>query len=69
VHRVLEGDKGPHREFALLNAAAGVVAAGLVDELADGLEVAAAAIDDGRAAAVLGRLIDVSRRESEQSAG
>jgi anthranilate phosphoribosyltransferase len=67
VRRVFDGEKGPHRDFALLNAAAGLVASGLVDDLADGLVAAAASIDDGRAAAVLTRLIEVSQREAEQS--
>jgi anthranilate phosphoribosyltransferase len=67
VRRVFDGEKGPHRDFALLNAAAGLVASGLVDDLADGLVAAAASIDDGRAAAVLTRLVEVSQREAEQS--
>jgi anthranilate phosphoribosyltransferase len=67
VRRVFDGEKGPHRDFALLNAAAGLVASGLVDDLANGLVAAAASIDDGRAAAVLTRLVEVSQREAEQS--
>jgi anthranilate phosphoribosyltransferase len=43
-----------------LNAAGGLVAAGLADDLAAGLELAHAAIDDGRADAVLGRLVAAS---------
>jgi anthranilate phosphoribosyltransferase len=44
-----------------LNAAAGLVVAGLADDLGDGLEIAAAAIDDGNARAALDRLVAVSK--------
>ena len=56
VEAVLTGAGGPHRDVVLLNAAAAFVAAGRVAELAAGLALAAAAIDDGRAAALLARL-------------
>jgi anthranilate phosphoribosyltransferase len=57
---VLDGEAGPHRDIVVLNAAAGLVAAGVCDDLLAGLEVAGAAIDDGRAAGVLADLIRVS---------
>jgi anthranilate phosphoribosyltransferase len=56
ARRVLDGDAGPHRDVVVLNAAAGLMAGGVVDELGAGVEVAQASIDDGRAAAVLERL-------------
>jgi len=46
---VLSGQKSPRRDIVLLTAAAGLAAAGLADDLADGLALAAAAVDDGRA--------------------
>lgn len=58
--RVLAGEPGPHRDVVVLNAAAGLTAAGVVDGLAEGMELAAAAIDDGRAAVALDRLVAVS---------
>ena len=64
ARRVLDGERGPHREFALLNAAAGIVAAGRAGDLVDGLAAATAAVDDGRAAEALGRLVEVSQREA-----
>ncbi len=64
ARRVLDGEAGPHRDIVLLNAAAGLVAAGVSAGLEAGLVSAAAAIDDGRAAAALDRLIQVSRREA-----
>jgi anthranilate phosphoribosyltransferase len=60
ARRVLDGEHGPHREFVLLNAAAGLVAAGVADDLADGLAAAVASVDDGGAAAALERLVAVS---------
>jgi len=60
ARRILDGEPGPRREFVLLNAAAGLVAAGMVDDLAEGLAAATAAVDDGRAAGVLDRLVAVS---------
>jgi anthranilate phosphoribosyltransferase len=53
AHRVFAGEAGPKRDIVVLNAAAGLVAAGLADDLARGVEAAAAAIDDGGAAAKL----------------
>lgn len=64
VRRVLGGETGPQRDFVLLNAAAGVVAAGLADDLQGGLGVAGAAIDDGRASAVLDSLVRVSQERA-----
>jgi anthranilate phosphoribosyltransferase len=60
ARRVLDGERGPHRDIVLLNAAAGVVTAGLADDLPTGLELATAALDDGRAAGVLERLVVAS---------
>lgn len=57
ARQVLAGEPGPHRDVVCLNAAAGLVTAGLVDDLAAGLEAARAAIDDGRAAGALERLV------------
>jgi anthranilate phosphoribosyltransferase len=58
---VLEGRPGPVRDMVLLNAAAGLVVADLVEDLATGVERAAAAVDEGAALRVLGELVAVSR--------
>jgi len=58
---VLAGEAGPLRDMVVLNAAAGLVVSDVVDDLPAGVEAAAAAIDDGRAARVLGRLVAASR--------
>lgn len=60
ARRVLAGEEGPHRDVVCLNAAAGLMVAGLVDDLASGLELARATIDDGKAAAALDALIVAS---------
>ena len=63
ARRVLDGEAGACRDVVLLNAAAGIVAAGLADGLAEGLDAARASVDDGRAAAVLERLVTVSNAQ------
>ena len=65
VRRVLAGERGPHRDIVLLNAGAGLVVAGLVDDLGVGIELAAEAIDDGRAQARLDALIRTSHAQVE----
>jgi anthranilate phosphoribosyltransferase len=53
ARRVLGGDAGPHRDIVVLNAAGGFVVAGAAADLAEGVTLAHAAIDDGRAEAKL----------------
>ena len=55
------GEKGPHRDIAVLNAAAGLVVAGLSADLAEGVERAGAVIDDGAARHALDRLVASSQ--------
>jgi len=64
AREVLAGRPGPHRDVVLLNAAAGLLVAGRVADLAEGLAQAAQAIDSGAAAATLDRLVAVSTREA-----
>jgi anthranilate phosphoribosyltransferase len=61
AHRVLDGEAGPHRDIVVLNAAAGLVAAGLCDDLVDGIARACGAIDEGRASAALETLVATSK--------
>lgn len=58
---VLAGETGPRRDIVLLNAAAGLLVGGACASLAEGLELAAAVVDDGRAEACLQRLVAVSQ--------
>jgi anthranilate phosphoribosyltransferase len=61
ARRVLDAEAGPRRDIVILNAAAGLVASGRVEDLAAGLDVARAAIDSGAAAGALERLVAASQ--------
>ncbi|MEI4271075.1 anthranilate phosphoribosyltransferase [Klenkia sp. LSe6-5] len=67
VRRLVAGETGPVRDAVLLNAAAALTSfeqdrGSLPEQLAAGLERAAAAVDDGRAAALLDRWAAVSQQ-------
>ena len=53
---VLSGVPGPKRDVVLLNAAAALVVAGKAENLREGVRLATAAIDDGRARALVDRV-------------
>jgi anthranilate phosphoribosyltransferase len=57
---VLMGNPGAFREVAIMNAAAGLVVAGLTNDLKRGIEIAAKSIDSGAARARLDSLVHVS---------
>jgi anthranilate phosphoribosyltransferase len=61
VRRVLGGERGAPRDIVVLNAGAALVVAGVAGSLDAGLDLAGAAIDDGRAADALERLCRVSQ--------
>ncbi len=61
IQRVFSGAPGAARDIVLLNAAAGIVAGGKADDLAQGFKLAQQSIDDGRAAAKLAALVERSR--------
>ena len=65
VKEVLSGVAGPHRDIALLNAAAALVVVGEVSNLEEGLAAAGESVDSGRATACLDGLVKVSRSEAE----
>lgn len=58
---ILAGQPGPRRDITLLNAGASLLIAGTVATIPEGLALAADAIDSGRAAAVLQKLVTVSQ--------
>ncbi len=62
VRAVLDGAPGPARDVVVLNAAAALTVAGRAEGLKEGAARAAQAIDDGKAAAALARLVAVSNR-------
>jgi len=57
---LLEGQPGAYRDVVLINAAASLIVASKVENLADGVDMARKSIDDGAAFTVLNRLIAVS---------
>ncbi|MCU1453194.1 MAG: anthranilate phosphoribosyltransferase [Acidimicrobiales bacterium] len=66
ARELLAGAPGPQRDIVVLNAAAGLVAAGMATDIAAGLDAARASIDSGRAAATLDHLVtesNAARRE------
>ena len=62
---VLDGEQGPKRDVVLLNAGAALEVAGVAADLDEGLELASASIDDGKAGATLERWIGVSNAVSD----
>ena len=60
VRSVLGGEKGPRRDVLLINAGAGIFAAGLAPDIAGGVRLAAESIDGGRARAALESLVELS---------
>jgi anthranilate phosphoribosyltransferase len=57
LRALLAGAPGPYRDVVLLNSAAALLIADAVETLREGVERAAAAIDEGRAAAALDGLV------------
>jgi anthranilate phosphoribosyltransferase len=68
IRRVVAGDPNPHRDIAVLNAAASLVVIGKADDLAAGVALACEVIDDGRAEQVLAELIRVSQSAAADEA-
>src|SRR5687768_7497108 len=63
---ILSGQPGPPRDITLLNAGASLLIAGSAATIPDGIAKAADAIDSGRAAAVLEKLIRLSAVASSE---
>jgi anthranilate phosphoribosyltransferase len=61
VRRVLDGERGAHRDIVVLNAAAALVVAGVADDLPAGLVIAEQSIDSGKAARTLAAMVAVSQ--------
>jgi anthranilate phosphoribosyltransferase len=57
---VLDGEQSPRRDLVVLNAGAAIYVGGLADDLGEGVEKAAAAIDSGAARELLERLVATS---------
>ena len=61
VRRVLKGEHGAHRNIVVLNAAAGLVVAGVAESLEEAVIIATSSIDEGHAARTLERWIHESQ--------
>jgi anthranilate phosphoribosyltransferase len=61
IRDILEGERGPRRDFVCINAAAALVAAGRAANFRKGAQLAAKAIDSGLARTKLEALIAFSR--------
>jgi anthranilate phosphoribosyltransferase len=61
LRELLAGAPGPYRDIVLLNTAAALIVAGRAGSLKDGVALAADAIQSGRAAAALSKLVAVSQ--------
>lgn len=61
--KILAGETGPRRDVVLLNAAAALTATGMTENFKEGIEMAAAAIDQGKASRKLGELIEFTRNK------
>ncbi|WP_417797806.1 anthranilate phosphoribosyltransferase [Terasakiella pusilla] len=60
IKRLLDGEVGPYRDVVLLNAAASLIVADKVETLEDGIQMAAQAIDNGKAKAALAKLVEIT---------
>ncbi|GAB6842780.1 anthranilate phosphoribosyltransferase [Methylorubrum rhodinum] len=61
LNAVLEGQRNAYRDIAVLNAGAGLVVAGAVGTIAEGVARAESAIDSGAARGTLARLVAASK--------
>ncbi len=61
MRAMLGGERGPFRDIVLYNAAGALVVAGRAGDLAEGVAIAAEAIDSRRALATLVKLVEISR--------
>ena len=62
IRAIVDGEHGPRRDIVLMNAAAALVAGTRARDLAEGVELAARAIDTGAAREKLDRLVALSRK-------
>jgi anthranilate phosphoribosyltransferase len=66
LRALLDGAPGAYRDVVLLNAAAALIVGDRAADLRQGAELAAAVIDDGRAATALARLVESTNTPTEE---
>lgn len=64
IKRVLDGEIGPYRDIVLLNSAASLIVADKVENIKDGVLVAADSIDSGKAKEALKKLVEITNGAS-----
>jgi anthranilate phosphoribosyltransferase len=64
MREILSGSGGPIRDAVVLNSGAALVAGDMADSLAEGIDMAAASIADGRAAGKLDAMVTLTRELS-----
>jgi len=69
AREVLDGAEGPRRDIVLLNTAAALRAAGIAEGWREGIEMAAGAIDSGRARDLLARWAAFSQAAAAEAMG
>ncbi len=62
LRAIFAGETGPRRDIVLLNAAAALVAAGLVSDFHEGVQLAAKAIDSGAVKKTLAALVEFGKQ-------
>ena len=60
TRRIFDGEAGPQRDLAVLNAGAAIYAAGRAETLERGVRIAEETIDSGAAAQALDRLVELT---------
>ena len=60
IHSVLGGESSPARDIVLLNAGAGIAAAGAAPTISGGIEMAGASVDSGAATEALAKLVQIT---------
>ncbi len=62
IRALLSGSQGPFRDIVLLNAAGALLVADKVDNLKDGVAMAAESIDQGKAQAALDKMVEITNQ-------
>jgi anthranilate phosphoribosyltransferase len=62
TREILDGEPGPRRDIALLNAGAAIYAAGVADSLREGVDAAREAVDSGAALRTTESYLDLSKQ-------
>lgn len=63
IKKLLQGEKGPHRDIVILNASFAIAAAGIVQSPSDALQIAAKSIDSGAAYEKLVKLAELTSKQ------